>query len=183
MKNKFTIFLVLLLALTLGIQPTIAKKPLTTITFDGYTLWQPVNRLTRDGVTYKFTVHGNESDAAQFGVVPSSSTLTQVQGHVLEGPSIGELTLEFDKPTTIIEFGVALYRRFPINNALTIDLYRPGHNELRETISVSTSPDPDFSEGYFSYHGPAVKKIVINFIEIPGIYYYYFNIDNLVFHN
>lgn len=180
MKNKFTIFLVLLLALTLGIQPTIAKKPLTTITFDEVPS-QGFVTLYVNGVTFEYDTLGAVA-AVDFGdICPGGQDgITYLQGKCLTGQTAGQLILTFDKPTTLIEFGFALATIEPVTDAVIVDLYSPGLGKLRETIIASATPLPLTAEGLFSYSGPAVNRVVINFAEGPG--FASFSLDNLVFH-
>ncbi len=87
--------------------------------------------------------------------------------------------MTFDQPTTVVEFGVALNTFQSLPAGVTVDLHRPGRGLLRQTISLSTSPNPSFTEGLFSYTGPAVKTVVIT---VDSANAFRFALDNLDFH-
>ncbi|MAU12128.1 MAG: hypothetical protein CL607_20065 [Anaerolineaceae bacterium] len=171
MKIKFSFLLVLLLALSLGVQPAVAKKPLTTVTFD-----EPVVGVSFDnGSIYEPWCSG-----------PLNLCGPHVDGNALA--STGTLTLTFDKPTTVIEFGVAVELDYvvwsdyqPWDDVFIVEVYGPGQSGLRETIVFGVTPVSEFMmNGYFTYSGPAIKSIVIRLGEPyqPSGWY----LDNLVFH-
>ncbi|MAU12129.1 MAG: hypothetical protein CL607_20070 [Anaerolineaceae bacterium] len=175
MKTKFSFLLVLLLMLVVGIQPAVAKKPLTTITFDEVT---KINRDTwvADGITFEY------AEGSLFTVCTGIEGGTYTEGAVLCGESDGILTVTFDKPTTVVEFGVALTEDYPLSDAIIVDLYGPGNSGLRETIYVPTVPAVSYwSEGHLVYQGPAVDKIVFHID--PDLWFTGWWIDNVVFHD
>lgn len=171
MKTKFSFLLVLLLALVIGIQPAIAKKPLTTLTFD-----EPVVGVSFD----------NGTIVEPWCSGPLNLCGPYVDGHALGGD--GTLTMTFDRPTTVIEFGIAVELDYvawwdyqPWNDVFIIDLYGPGQSGLRETIVLGASPASDFiMDGYFNYRGSAIETVVFHIAPHyqPTTWY----IDNLVFH-
>ena len=183
-KRYFVVSLLLTVALVvITAGPVLAKKPLTTLTFDELPS-QPVDGLNFNGVTFGFQIiNGVPSlDARYCEVGPGQ--LTYVQEPSLEGNTLGILTLTFDQPTTVVEFGVALATIFsppptPPAADVTVDLYRPGKGWIRQNITLATSPIITFSEGLFSYSGPAVKTVVITFDQIRAPR---FTLDNLKFH-
>jgi hypothetical protein len=87
--------------------------------------------------------------------------------------------LTFEQPTTLVEFGVALSTFGTLPAGVTVDLHRPGRGLIRQTISLSTSSNPSFTESLFSYTGPAVKTVVITFDSENASR---FALDNLDFH-
>lgn len=170
MKTKFSFLLVLLLTLVIGAQPAVAKKPLTTISFD-----DPVVGVSFDNGS----------------IVEPWCSDPQLCGPYVDGNALGgggTLTMTFDKPTTVIEFGVAVeldyvvwYDYHPWNDVFIIDLYGPGQSGLRQTIVLGASPASDFvMDGYFSYRGSAVEKVVFHIAPQyqPTTWY----LDNLVLH-
>ena len=172
-KRYFVVSLLLtvvLVIMTAG--PVLAKKPLTTLTFDDPPPMQPANGLNVNGVTFGF----QSGDAWYHGVGPVT---TYIQTPNLEGDAAGTLTLTFDQPTTVVEFGVALWTSATLPAGATVNLYRPGKGWLRQTIALATSADPMFTEGRFIYSGPAVKTVVITFDSQNAPR---FMLDNLVFH-
>jgi hypothetical protein len=178
-KRYFVVSLLLTVALVvITAGPVLAKKPLTTLTFDELD-YQLVDGLNVNGVTFGF----QSGDAWYHGPTPLG-TLTYIQPPELEGSAMGTLTLTFDQPTTVVKFGVALGGYIPIPDPLpagaTVDLYRPGKGRIRQNITLQTSHNPDYSEGLFSYSGPAVKTVVITFDWQSGATR--FMLDNLEFH-
>ena len=83
-----------------------AAPPTTSLTFDELS-FQPVNGLHFRGVTFAFDVAGVPSTDATYGAFGPGS-ITYVQDPSLEGNSAGRLTLRFDQPTTVLQFGLAL---------------------------------------------------------------------------
>lgn len=177
-KRYFVVSLLLAVVLVVTTAgPVLANKPLTTLTFDELP-YQQVDGLNYNGVTFGFQINGVPSnDAWYHGVAPPG--LTYVMPPNLEGNAMGTLTLTFDQPTTVVEFGVALNTGATLPAGAVVDLYRPGKGWIRQTIPLQTSPIPTFSEGLFTYSGPAVKTVVVNFDQINASR---FILDNLKFH-
>ena len=177
-KRYFVVSLLLAVVLvftTAG--PVLAQKPLTTLTFDEISM-QPVDGLNFKGVTFGFQIMGVPSlDARYYASGPGQ--IKYVQDPSLEGNASGTLTLTFDQPTTVVEFGVALNTGAPLPAGATVDLYRPGKGWIRQTIPLTTSPIIAWTEGLFSYSGPAVKTVVITFDWLIASR---FALDNLKFH-
>ena len=160
-KRYFEVSLLLAVVLVvMAAGPVLANKPLTTLTFDELP-FQPVDGLYFNGVTFGFQINDVNSDDAWYHL--DGPDTTYVQAPSLEGDAEGTLTLTFDQPTTVVEFGVALSTGVTLQAGATVDLYRPGKGWLRQNITLATSPNPAFSEGLFSYSGPAVKTVVITF--------------------
>ena len=182
-KRCFVVSLLLTVVLVvMSAGPVLAKKPLTTLAFDELP-FQPVDGLYFNGVTFGFQIGGFSSNDAWYHA-GGPGQITYVQDPSLEGNAMGTLTLTFDQPTTVVEFGVAL-GYIPIPDPLpagaTVDLYRPGKGWLRQIIPLTTSPTIAFwTEGLFSYSGPAVKTVVITFDRQSGATR--FMLDNLKFH-
>ena len=164
-------------ALVLAAGPVLAAKPLTVLTFDEIP-FQPVDGLNHNGVSFGFQIGGVLSTDAYYHSGGPGQT-TYVQDPSLEGNAAGTLTLTFDQPTTVIEFGVVLSTFMPLPAGVTVDLYRPGKGMLRETVPLATSPMPFWTEGLFSYTGPAVKTVVVTFDSVNAGR---FALDNLTFH-
>ena len=153
--------------------PALAEKPLTTLTFDE--LSAPANGLSFNGVTFGFT-----SDDANYGSRGPGSTL-YVQDPSLEGSSFGALTLTFDQPTTVLEFGVARSCSCTLAPGVAVELFRPGaHDRSYKVITTTMSPHGSFAEALFSYRGPAIQKAVVTFLTLEQAPRFAF--DNLRFH-
>ena len=153
-----------------------AGKPLTTLEFDELP-FQPVNGLSIEGVTFAFTLNGhpfNDANYNSFGPGPGPF----VQCPCLEGNTRGTLTITFDKPTTIVEFGVGLSTTVPLATGFTVDVIGPS-GKSRGVFPVATSPAPTFTGAQFSYSGAAVSQVVITFNSAAAGR---FVIDNLTYH-
>lgn len=173
MKNKFTIFLVLLLALSVGIQSAVAEKPLTTITFDEV----PEQRITSiyiNGVTFELPYYGPcgaqivNADNQADGIF-----LVDMRGNSFQAESLYDLMMTFDKPTTVLGLDFATAVNYPV----FVDLYRPGIGSLRDTQLINVE-EAYYYEGHFAYRGPAIQKAVINF---PNQWPTEFWVDTVVF--
>lgn len=178
-RRLLTVGLGLVVILGLITTPAIAKMKLTTLTFDEIPT-QVVDGLSYSGVTFAFTVNGVPSTDAYYNRA-GPGQIAYLQDPSLEGTDYGVLTLTFDKPTTVIEFGVARNTYGTYSNGATVELYRPGVGHLRESVMLETAPEVYWTEGWFSYTGPAVKTVVIYFEPLPS-YSSRFAIDNLTFH-
>jgi hypothetical protein len=178
--RRFVVLLSLLVLLPFAFStPALAAKPLTTLTFDELT-FQPVDGLSFGGVTFGFQINGVPSTDAHYGAFGPGST-TFVQDPSLEGNSAGVLTLTFDQPTTVLEFGLARSCLCTLTPGVTVELFKPGAaRRSRGIITLTTSPVVSFSEGLFSYSGPAIQTAVITFPS-PGLASR-FAFDNLKFH-
>jgi hypothetical protein len=141
--------------------PALAAKPVTTLTFDELS-FQPVDGLSISGVTFGFEVGGVPSMDATYGAFGPGS-ITFVQDPSLEGNAEGVLTLTFDRPTTVLEFGLARSCICTLSPGVSVELGKPGAGDSRGTVAVTTSPLVSFSEAQFSYSGPAIKTAVITF--------------------
>jgi hypothetical protein len=153
-----------------------AGKPLTTLVFDELP-FQPVNGVSIAGVTFGFTLNGhpfNDANYNSFGPDPGPF----VQCPCLEGNTRGTLTITFDKPTTIVEFGVGLSTTVPLATGFTVDVIGPS-GKSRGVFPVATSPAPTFTGAEFSYNGAAVSEVVVTFDSVDAAR---FVIDNLTYH-
>ncbi|MCA9963413.1 MAG: hypothetical protein KC423_04190 [Anaerolineales bacterium] len=171
-------FLIGVVVMSMVVGTAFAKKPLTTLLFDEVP-FQPIDGLKVNGVDFQFQVNGTPSNDARYNTAGLPPLFEYVQCPCLEGNSRGVLTMTFDKPTTEIEFGVALNTVFPLPEGVTVELYRPGAGMLRQTVSLETSNEIFFTEGMFSYSGPAVKTMVITF---DWFHAARFILDNLTYH-
>lgn len=153
-----------------------AGKPLTTLVFDEVP-FQSVNGLSVEGVTFGFTLNGHPfADAYYNSFGPSPGPF--VQCPCLEGNTRGTLTITFDKPTTVIEFGVGLSTTVPLATGFTVDVIGPS-GKSRGVFPVATSPAPTFTGAEFSYSGAAASQVVITFNSEAAAR---FVIDNLTYH-
>ena len=153
---------------------SVAAPPTTTLRFDELPM-QPVNGLHFGGVTFAFDIGGSPSLDANYGAF-GPGTITYVQDPSLEGTTEGRLTLRFDHPTTVLEFGLALSTFGPLDPAARVQLFNPG-GHTRGTIPLSTQSLVSFTEGRFSYRGGAIGSAVITF----DVSFLRFALDNLTF--
>jgi hypothetical protein len=159
--------------------PALAAKPVTTLTMDELP-FQPVDGLSFNGVTFGFEIGGAPSNDANYNAF-GPGTITFVQDPSIEGDSNGALTLSFDQPTTVLEFGIARSCICTLTPGVSVELFKPGApNRSRGVMTMTTSPVVSFSEARFSYTGPAVQTAVITFPS-PGLASR-FAFDNLSFH-
>jgi hypothetical protein len=169
-----------LAALTIGclllipVGASSAAPPTTTLTFDELS-FQPVDGLHFGGVRFAFDVAGSPSTDANYGGSGPGS-LTYVQDPSLEGNAAGTLTLRFDQPTTVLDFGLALSTFGSLNPGARVELFNPGGHS-RGTIPLDTQELIIFTEGRFSYKGGAIGSAVITFEASAGR----FALDNLTF--
>jgi hypothetical protein len=146
-----------------------------TLTFNELTM-QPVDGLNYNGITFGFKVSGHSStDAVYNGIGPEN--LVYLDDPTLEGTTAGILTLDFDKPTDLLKFGVALNSYYTETPAYAVRLYDSSHT-LIDTFIESTSPLVRWSEGQFIYNGAQISQAVIGFNEQAASR---FALDNLTF--
>ena len=178
--RRFVPLLSLLMLVPFGFSvPALAAQPVTTLTFTELPA-QPVNGVSVSGVTFGFEIGGvSSADAIYGGFGPGS--ITFVQDPSLEGNAGGVLTLTFDRPTTVLEFGIARSCICTLTPGVSVELFKPGAaGGSRGIITQTTNPLVSFSEGLFSYSGPAIQTAVITFPS-AGIAPR-FALDNLTFH-
>ena len=148
-----------------------------TLTFDELP-FQPVDGLSFMGVTFHFTVGGVPSTDANYDS-GGPGTITYVQDPSLEGNAAGTLTLDFDIPTPVVQFGVALSALGPLAAGCTVELFDSTLTSLG-VIDVATASIVSFTESRFSYHGQPISRVVITF---NGDAAPRFALDNLTFDN
>jgi hypothetical protein len=148
-----------------------------TLTFDELP-FQPVDGLSFQGVTFDFKIGGiNSNDAFYNSFGPG--TLTTIQDPSFTGNSTGILTLDFDVPTAILQFGAALSTADPLSPGFAVELFDANLQSLG-TTNVDTLPAGGalgFSEALFEYTGTPVVRAIVDFADDPGS----FAVDNLVF--
>ena len=84
-----------------------------------------MNGLHFSGVTFAFDVGAVPSTDATYGAFGPGS-ITYVQDPSLEGNSAGRLTLRFDQPTTVLQFGLALSTGGSLSPGARVELFNPG---------------------------------------------------------
>ena len=119
--------------------------------------------LARNGARYEFRVAGEPSAECVAGApVGPPGSLNVLPPH-LEGDPAGELTLTFDVPTTHVGFGLALATVEPLEEAVIVELHRPGAGLLRERVALALTNDPQYVGGRYDYAGPAVRAVTLRF--------------------
>lgn len=146
-----------------------------TITFDELPR-QSVHGLSFAGVNFFFEVGGQSSSDAFFNSGGPGS-ITHVQDPSLEGTTDGILTLTFDAPTPVLEFGVAINVSQVLSPGVIVELLGPD-GDLIERIAVTTSPLVSFTEARVRHEGALVGTAVIDF-QPP--FTTRFALDNLTF--
>lgn len=148
-----------------------------TLTFDELPM-QPVDGLSYKGVTFGFKVGGYSSTDAVYSSI-GPGTLIFLQDTTLEGTTAGILTLDFDTPTDMLQFGVALKSYETAIPAYVVRLYDPSYTLIGSYLR-NTSPLLLWSEGQFTYSGTMVRRAVIGFNENAASR---FALDNLTFNH
>jgi len=100
-KLRWVLFVFLVLACSTAVWAAIV-----TLRFDELP-FQPVDGLSFSGVTFGFTVAGVPSTDAHYNSF-GPGIITYVQDPSLEGDATGTLSLDFDVPTPVLQFGVAI---------------------------------------------------------------------------
>ena len=150
-----------------------AAPPATTLTFDELSS-QPVDGVQIAGVTFGFRVGGAPSPGATYGAI--GPVTTYVKGPSLVGTTAGTLTLRFARPTTVLEFGLALEFFGSLTPGATVELFNPGGHTLG-TRTLATESLPVYSEVRFAYRGGAIGSATIAFSPSADR----FALDNLTF--
>jgi hypothetical protein len=157
-----------------SVAPCSATEP-TTITFDDLPP-QPVDGIHQEGVTFDFKVGGVDSTDAFYNAFGPGATV-YVQDPSIIGNAAGVLTLDFDIPTPIVEFGVALSTFATVMPGATVELFDEDLDSLGVT-PVDTMSLVSFTEGLFTHDGARVRRAVIDLNEaFAG----QFAFDNLIF--
>jgi hypothetical protein len=89
-----------------------------------------------------------------------------VQDPSLEGTTAGRLRVVFDKPTTFVQFGVALSTAGTLKPGCKVKLLDAGNDLIQKVRWMTTRPvgGDTFTEGQFTYNGSrAVKTLSIVF--------------------
>lgn len=139
--------------------------------------FQSVNEFRMSGVSFDYSINGASSSDAFVGSY-GPGELVAVSDPSLTGSSSGILTLSFDPPTPILQFGVALSTGETLSRGFEVQLFDTD-DQLLDTLGVPTKvlvEGPAFSEGEFRYDGAALTKAVISFADTTGD----FAFDNLV---
>jgi subtilisin family serine protease len=139
---------------------------------------RPAHGAEIKGVAFDFRIGGVPSNIAGIGLTPGPGTTQFVDPPLLDGVTVGTLTLDFDTPVSTIQFGVVLSTFGTVPNAVIVQLFDPDAN-LTATIPITTQ-DSGFgwSEALFHYSGEVVQRAVLDFnSSAAGA----FAFDNLMF--
>ena len=151
-------------------------QTLETLEFDEIP-FRSVNDLEFAGVAFQYQIDGSDSNEAFYNSF-GPGTLQFVDDPSLTGDARGVLSLEFDRPTAVLEFGVAVNSPVALTPGATVELF----NANQETISTEQvdllllSGNLGFAENLFEHSGEAVKRFTISFATTGS-----FALDNLVF--
>jgi len=169
-KKKLAAFCILSLVMSAG-----AANANTTLTFDELAT-QQVDGLSYNGVTFGFTVGGVSSSDALYNTI-GPGNLLYLQGAVLEGTSYGTLTLDFDSPTSLLQFGLSMNSYDPETAAYKVQLFDTSLTSIGIFTNDTTTPKL-WTEDLFSYSGTLISRAVIDLNEqVAGR----FAIDNLTY--
>ena len=128
------------------------------------------------------TFHFSPGLADYNGQIGTSGLAVLVTDPALTGPTGGTLTLDFDTPTRLLQFDLALLSTAPIDLAYAVSL------SGGVVLGGSTTPQPGgyFSEGTFLYTGAPVTSAAITFFsgtDSLGGDVTDFGLDNLTYEN
>lgn len=137
-----------------------ASEAAVLITFDEQPT-QPVDGLVVEGVAFQFTVGGSSSPDAVFNSDLPVTTVN-LDDKVLSGPVAGLLTFQFSAPVIAFQFGLVLNTLDPEQPAAIISLLDTSLQPAGD-LPLDTNPLLLFSEGLFSYAGPAISQVQIAF--------------------
>jgi hypothetical protein len=137
--------------------------------------FQPVDGLHYLGVTFGFAVNDVPSTDAHYNAF-GPGQIRYVQDPSLEGNAAGTLTIGFDNPTPILQFGIALATLITLDSGCQVQLFDSDGLPLA-TYEVVTSRIISFVESRFSYSGRKVSQVVITFYAPAGR----FALDNLTY--
>lgn len=144
----------------------------TVLTFDELPL-QPVDGLTVQGLTFGY----QNGSFANYNGFSGPIDAQFLERPCLDGDASGILTLDFDKPTPTLKFGVALRHGNPLTPGLTIELFDADLMSLR-VLPIDTEPLISFTEAKFVHTGIPVRRAVLDFDETASAF---FHLDNLAF--
>jgi len=119
-----------------------------------------------DGVEFDFKIDGIDATDAYVGSY-GPGQLETISDPSLTGAATGELTMQFDLPTSQLEFAVALATGEMLSPGFTVNLYNAESQTLGE-YPVTTTRRIDgvsFSEGVFRYEGAPISRAVVQFAE------------------
>ncbi len=149
-KLRWVLFVFLVLACSTAVWAAIV-----TLRFDELP-FQPVDGLSFSGVTFGFTVAGVPSTDAHYNSF-GPGIITYVQDPSLEGDATGTLSLDFDVPTPVLQFGVAISATGAFARGFSVELFDPNLVSIG-VFDVATASIVSFSESRFSYQGPPVQR-------------------------
>jgi hypothetical protein len=142
--------------------PASAATVTKTLTFDELSPTQ-ANGLHTSGVKFGFTVGGSNSKDATYGG-SGPGTTKFISDPCLEGNATGQLTLTFDKPTKLLQFGLALSTGGSLSPGFTVNLFdRSGASLGSFPVDTQVYGRHLFTEARFTKKGLAIKKAVITF--------------------
>jgi hypothetical protein len=165
-----------ILIMLVGLMSTGVVNAAVTLTFDELPT-QPVDGLSYNGITFGFKISGHSSTDAVYNGIGPENLVLYLDDPTLEGTTAGILTLDFDKPTDLLEFGVALNSYDAESPAYAVRLYDSSYT-LIGTFIESTSPLVVWTEDQFTYSGAQFSRAVIGFNNQAASR---FALDNLTF--
>ncbi len=156
-----------------------SRAELVNLTFDELAP-QSADGVSLAGATFGFTVNGTALDEAIYGTTdgPREQEASLMRGARLTGPSAGILTIDFNTPTSILEFSVVVNEILPLFPGFTVELF-DGTGEALNITHVDMHPEQFFSQARFTHAGTPVGRVRISFI-ITGDRAV-FGLDNLTF--
>jgi len=177
-KRSFGILFTLAFAGWSFVSGTVVRGASTTTLTFGEIPFQSVDDLAYTGVAFDFKIGGADSPEAFYNSF-GPGTLTYVDDPSLTGDSAGVLTLDFDIPTLVVEFGMAVNTADALSPGFRVELFSPSLTSLGETpVDVfPTLGALGFSENRFEYAGGPISRVVIRFDHQPGS----FALDNLTY--
>ncbi|GIW88333.1 MAG: hypothetical protein KatS3mg108_2657 [Isosphaeraceae bacterium] len=159
----------------------LCRGELITLRFDERPAETPLApSVTVDGITFTY-------EGGPFAVYNSLNRFTpgvdavHLDGSVLEGDTLGRLTIDFGAAALSLEFAVALSDFATYLPGFSIELFDPGLMSLGtfDVLTTQQVPGTGFSEGVFSFRGNRVRRAVLSFSPEVANTAYSFALDNL----
>lgn len=148
-----------------------------TLTMDDLTT-RPLNGLIHPaGVTFGFTIGDVASNDAIYRR-SGPGQLSFVNDPSIEGSVAGVVSMTFQTPTPVLQFGLARNQiTLPLVNGAVVSLFDSGNSSLG-VFSLTLTRITSYVETKFTYAGAPVKRALISFPSPPSTR---FALDNLVF--
>jgi len=181
---------VMFLASFLLAQPVMAEKNLETEIYNAIGAGQfgePCDGFYRSGISYQFTIGGQESDLCNAGTMKGPGIIDNIAAPNVAGSSEGMLHLTFDTPVNQLGFGVAtgtesLEQQLVLaSQSVLVSLLRTNGSMLHEELDLQldSNGNGDWFNGRYEYAGAPIIAVTISWSSTAADIGGY--IDNVVY--